>query len=464
MSLALGLMAMSPPKPTAGPASRAKRLVMWWEGWPRMVALALAGIGALGVAFGTLQFARVLIDLDSEGGGVEIDVPVDQEEPSYFERHPRNVLLLGSDTRANLSEEEQVMFGSEETVEGERSDTIILMHIDPDSEEAIAIHFPRDLRVDIAGPHGFDKINAAYEIGGPQLAIRTIREFTGLPIHNYVEVDLAGFQDLIDTIGGVRICVDRPLVDQLAGLNIPTAGCHTLDGDMALAFARARHIEGDTIPDFSRIGRQQQLMRAVMNKVMSAPSLLNPSLISRAVGNVTTDDTVSAADFLYLGQKLRELAQEDPSGASTLDFRVVPGVPEFIGEVSYVIPTDEAEEMFRRLRNGRPLGELGKVLINTERSPAQVNVAARDAGDPAETEATTGFLKRAGFIVHEPGPAPPGYEESVILYRPGSEPNAEAVHAYFEQLPMEEAPPELFGDTVQVLVLVGPDFAELTDG
>lgn len=453
---------MSPRKPTADPPSRAKRLVMWWEGWPRMVVLGLAGVGALVVAFGAFQFARVLTTAETKKDHDVTRVLDKPEEVHDWGRRPRNVLLLGSDTRANLSPEEQARFGSEETVLGERSDTIILVHIDPRRERAIAIHFPRDLRVDIFGPHGFDKINAAYEIGGSQLAVRTIRQFTGLPIHNYMEVDLAGFQNLIDALGGVRICVDRPMIDQPAGLNIPTAGCHTLNGDMALAFVRARHIEGDTIPDFSRIGRQQQLMRAVMNKVMSAPSLLRPELITQAVGNITTDESVSTADFLYLGQKLRELAQEDPTGSSTLDFRVVPGYPDFVGEVSYVLPGEEAEEMFRRLRNGRPLGNLGKVLINTAISPAQVNVQARDAGDPLATGETYGFLKRAGFIVHPSAPAPAGYEESVILYRPGSRPNAEVVQGFFDQLPVEEAPVELFEGEIQVLVIVAPDFAERT--
>jgi len=453
---------MSPRKSTAEPPSRGKRLLMWWEGWPRIMVLAIAGLAALAVAFGTLQVYRLL---DRLGETSKIDVGgtlVQPEDKSIFESQPRNVLLLGSDTRAGLSPEEQVQFGSEETVEGERSDTIILMHIDPKKEKAVVIHFPRDLRVEIPG-HGLDKINAAYELGGPKLAIRTVREFTGLPIHNYVEVDLAGFQGLIDALGGVRICVDRPMVDPLAGLSIESAGCHTLNGDEALAFARARHIEGDPIPDFSRIGRQQQLMRAILNRMLSAPSLLNPDRVTTAAQNFTTDESVTSTDFLYLGSKLRELAQEDPSGATTLDFRVVPGIPQFIGDVSYVIAEQpETNQLFEHLRTGEPLGDLGKVLINTSISPAQINVQARDAGDADGTAQTTAFLRKAGFIVHEEAPAPTGYEGSVILYRPGSEENAEVVQGYYEQLEIEEAPPELFGDTIQVLVIVAPDFADVT--
>jgi LCP family protein required for cell wall assembly len=450
---------MSQEKPTADPTSRAKRLVAWWEGWPRLVALSAAGVAAAVVAVYAIQGILLLetvkppIAVGSEA--------VDQRDRSIFEKKPRNVLLLGSDTRANLPEGQQVQFGSEETVQGERSDTIILLHIDPRREKAVAIHFPRDLRVEIPG-HGFDKINAAYEIGGPELAIKTVRTFTGLPIHNYVEVDLAGFQNLIDVLGGIRICVDRPMFDELAGLSIPTRGCHTLNGYEALAFARARHIEGDTIPDFSRIGRQQQLMRAILNRVLSAPSLLDKDLISEAAQNVSTDATVSPADFVYLGSKLRDLAQEDPSGTTTFDFRVVPSTPQLIEGVSYVVAQPEAEDLFERLRSGEPLGTIGTVLLQTDLSPAQVVVQARDAGNSTETSETTAYLRRAGFQVDDPTTAPNGYTESIILYRPGSAPNAQVVKGYFPNpaIQTEEAPPEIFGPRTQVLVIVGSDFEQ----
>jgi LCP family protein required for cell wall assembly len=451
---------MSSGKPTAAQPSRAKRLMTWWEGWPRLAALGIGGLASLLLVAGVFQGYRLLNRIADRP---TVDVPVQHEQRPWFETHPRNVLLLGSDSRAGLSAEEQAQFGSEETVEGERSDTIILIHIDPRAETATVIHFPRDLRVRIPG-HGLDKINAAYEIGGPRLAVETVHAFTRLPIHNYLEVDLAGFENLIDLLGGIRLCVDRPMVDPLAGLSINSAGCHTFDGSEALAFARARHIVGDTVPDYSRIARQQQLMRAVLNRVLSAPSLLDADLVTQAAQNVTTDDTVTPADFVYLGSKLKDLAQEDPAGVTTFDFRVVPSepAPELINDVSYVLPIQpDADEMFRRLREGKPLGDLGTVLALTLPSPAQINVQARDAGDATETDETDSFLRRAGFIVHDPAAAPTGYEESVILYRPGSQPNAEVVQGYFENLQMQEAPPELFGPEVQVLVVVGPDFASV---
>jgi LCP family protein required for cell wall assembly len=307
--------------------------------------------------------------------------------------------------------------------------------------------------------HGYDKINAAYEIGGAPLTVRTVQAFTGLHIHNYIEVDLVGFEKLVDLVGGVRICVDRPMFDALAGLSIPSAGCHTLDGAEALSFVRARHVEGDIIPDFSRIRRQQQFMRAMLNRVLSVRSLLDDDLVLQATQYVTTDQNISAADFLYLTSELRGISETDPSGATAVDFRVVPSTPHTIDGVSYVVPLPEADELFRRLREREPLGSVGEVLPGTLLSPAQIWVQARVAGNVDDADQTTSYLRRAGFIVDDPQAAPSGFHRSQILYRPGSLPNAQVVKGYLDQLAIQEAPPELFGPKTQVLVIVGSDWA-----
>jgi hypothetical protein len=196
---------------------------------------------------------------------------------------------------------------------------------------------------------------------------------------------------------------------------------------------------------------------------LSAPALLDTGLVTQAVQNVSTDPSVTTTDFVYLASQMRSLAQEDPSGATTFDFRVVPSTPasELIDGVSYVLPIQhEVNDLFRRRREGEPLGNIGRVLPQTQLSPAQVVVAARDAGNADETVRTTSYLRRAGFQVDDPAEAPSGYAESVILYRPGSAPNAEVVKGYFSNLDVEEAPPALFGGKTQVLVIVGPDFAQ----
>jgi len=429
-----------------------RRLPPWRRARPWI--LALSGGAAVVLAVAATWGINLLLELDRHPTVAGVDRELAPE--TNFDDHPRNVLILGSDTRAGLSPEEQAAFGTTEDVDGQRSDTIILVHIDPRREKAVVIHLPRDLRVDIPG-HGTDKINAAYEYGGPELVVRTVKEYTGLPIHNYVEVNLAGFQDIVDALGGVRICVDRPMHDDLAGLHLPRAGCYTLEGDRALAFVRARHIEDDIVPDFSRIARQQQFMRAMMNRLLSVRALLDSEVIGRALDNVRTDERLDAGDLLYLGQKLRELAQEDPSGARSLDFRVVPGIPQTIGEVSYVVPDQEqATELFERLSDGRPLGRLGVTLAQTLPSPAIIDVRLL-ATTGAETEEAEARLRRAGFVVLDTQPAPPWATHSEILFRPGAADRGEVVGRYFPGIPRREAIASTLGDA-EVAIVVADDF------
>jgi LCP family protein required for cell wall assembly len=456
------------PKPTAGPPFGARlrrrlpkpierRLPRWKDARPWVILAA--GLAAVLLSTAAMWGVNLVLELDRHPTvpGVDRELAVESD----FAKHPRNVLILGSDARGGLSPEEQAQFGTEDDVEGERSDTIILLHIDPRREKAVVVHFPRDLLVNIPG-HGDDKINAAYSLEGPELVVRTVKEFTGLPIHNYIEVDLAGFQNLVDALGGVRICVDQAMNDPLAGLDIPRAGCYTFDGDRALAFVRARHIQGDIVPDFSRIARQQQFMRAMMNRLVSVRNLLDSEVIEEAVGNVRTDERLSGADLLYLGQQLRRLAEEDPSGARSLDFRVVPGTPQTIDEVAYVVPEADAGELFRRLEDGRPLGRLGLTLAQTLPSPGIIKVRVLEAGSISEAEDAERLLLGAGFVLLETEQAQAGQEASEILYRPGAGPRAERVAGYFA-LPVREVSAGILGNA-EVAVVVGHDFGEVAEG
>src|SRR5205085_5165651 len=129
-----------------------------------------------------------------------------------------------------------------------------------------------------------------------------------------IAVNLAGFQAVVNALGGVPICVDRPMYDTLAGLNLPKAGCYNLRGFQALAFVRSRHVQGDCIPDFSRITRQQQFLRAVLAKILSRRELIHaPSLIKEALAHLTVDGKLTLADLVYLTRQLQGIS----SGAVT---------------------------------------------------------------------------------------------------------------------------------------------------
>lgn len=374
-----------------------------------------------------------------------------------FGENPVNVIVLGSDTREGLTPQEQEAHGTTQDVGGKRSDTLILVHLDPRREKAVLVHFPRDLRVEIPG-RGMDKINTAYNVGGPNLVVETVKRFTGLPIHHYVEVNFVGFREVVDSLGGVRMCVDRPLIDPLARLRIPRAGCSTFDGQRALAFVRARNVEGDAIPDFSRIARQQQFIRAVLNKLLRVGTLVNPGVVRNVAENVTTDATLETTELLALGNELRSLAATGPGGATGVDFRTVPSAPEEIGGTAFVVADEtKSQKLFDRLRLGEPLGSLGKFQVGTAASPATIKVVVLDAGGGQRAEQVQAALDRAGFIMLEGRDAPADLRSSEVLFKSGNDSLADVVKAFFPSLDVRQAPKGILRGAA-VAVLVGDDF------
>ena len=380
-----------------------------------------------------------------------------------------NILILGSDSRAGLSKSQQVLFGNTHDVTGHRSDTIMVLHLDPREKKAVVLSFPRDLWVHI--PHqGMDKITSAYE-GGPDRVAETIEKLSGLRINHLVAVNLAGFEAVVNALGGVPICIDRPMYDQLAGLNLPHAGCYNLKGFQALAFVRARHVQGDCIPDFSRIARQQQFLRAVLAKILSRSELLHaPSLIKAALGHLLVDKGLTLADLIYLTRQLQ--------GVSTGNaiFRAVPGttknVSTSVGLQSVVIMEPVAKQIFNRLRTGRPIGQLGVSLGLTAISPANVQVRVFDDDSGGKAQKVYSLLQRAGFDIQSTLP----WDNRVkangpeILYRSDQKLGkqmADVVHGYFPELPEVAAHRSVVTSDVAVVIPAGyhgPGVSSATPG
>jgi LCP family protein required for cell wall assembly len=375
-----------------------------------------------------------------------------------------NYLLLGSDSRAGLTPEEIAAFGDDEHIGGDnRSDTIILVHTEPDQKEAVFLSFPRDLWVDIPGV-GMGRINTAFEGGiqggGPQKVAHVIKDLTGMQIHHVLYVDLAGFKALVDALGGVDMCVPYPMYDELTLLDIP-AGCQHFDGFTALAYVRTRHQPCDAIPDFARISRQQQFLRAVISKILQPGQLLRlPELVPELIGNFVVDPGLrNPAELVYLAGQLQGVTGD------AAQFRTVPSVPAGIyvnGQyLSVVNMVDPAEELFRRIREGRPLGELGVDLASTPPSPANIAVAVQ--GDPGGV-ATTVFdtLTEGGFdtspgILDASQLDAPG-RDPLILFREGQESKAKVVGTYFRDLDLAPAPAGLMPDGVDVAVVVPSNY------
>ena len=208
-----------------------------------------------------------------------------------------NYLLLGTDSRAGLSPEEQTHFGSNSDIGGtSRADTIMLVHTDPNLQKAIVVSFPRDLWVDIPG-HGTNKINAAYALGGPALATQTVKQFLGVEINHVVEVSFENFPELIDALGGVTYKGDAVLSKINGGnanggytLRLPK-GETEIDGKQALALARTRkNLRNPAEDDLTRARRQQQLVAAMKDKVTSFETFIRLPWVSWAAPKAVRSD------------------------------------------------------------------------------------------------------------------------------------------------------------------------------
>lgn len=217
-----------------------------------------------------------------------------------------------------------------------RTDTLILVNIDPVEKTARMMSIPRDLKVVIPG-YGVHKINAAFALGefnqvqggGAGLTIRTIESNLGIPVHSFVQIDFQGFVQMIDTVGGVTVDVPYPIRDdEYPGENFSyqriyfPAGWQHLDGQEALIYARTRHQDGDSM----RSARQQQVLMAVRDQAVSLDLVTQlPTLIRQFGDSVRTD--ISITDAVKLGQLGMSIPREDITSTS-----LVPSIYETTGD------------------------------------------------------------------------------------------------------------------------------------
>ena len=210
---------------------------------------------------------------------------------------------------------------------GQRSDTIMLWRVNPETNQLAVLSFPRDLYVDIAGGRK-NRINTAYEPDNPNRLVETIDRNFGLPVDHYIQVDFCAFKQLVDAVGGVGVPFTYPARDRRAGLAITETGCVNLAGDMALSYVRSRHYQYEDPPgsgnwsqdptsDFGRIARQQDFLRRVVTKVIN-DGLYSPSVASALIETnskyLVTDTGLTLRRMLEFGNTLRRL---DPTTITT---------------------------------------------------------------------------------------------------------------------------------------------------
>lgn len=273
-----------PPPGNPGPPTRTKK-----RRWPKIlltvgvtlaVLAALAGVGAF-------------VLMQKVGQITVIGVPGTEAAP--VDNEPVNILLMGSDDRTGKGNKG---YGLDSGRTTPRSDTTILLHISADRSRALALSIPRDLWVEQPNCTGKDwagsyaKFNNAFEQGGAACTSELVEEVTGLPVNHVVVVDFNGFKQMVDAMGGVEVCLERPVDDVDAKLKLP-AGTSVVDGEQALAFVRARKTLGDG-SDIGRIQRQQAFLSAAIRKATDSQLLLNPARVYEMIDVATRSLTVSS--------------------------------------------------------------------------------------------------------------------------------------------------------------------------
>lgn len=183
-------------------------------------------------------------------------------------------LLVGSDSRAGLTDEQvqELATGTESDAGGQRTDTILLLHVPRGTGPSVLVSLPRDSYVDIPG-NGQNKLNAAFAFGGPQLLVQTVEGETGIGIDSYVETGFAGFATVVEALGGIEVCPPAPLQDPAAGIDLP-AGCQEVAGAQALGYVRSR--QTDATGDLARVQRQREVLGGIMDRTLDPALLLNP--------------------------------------------------------------------------------------------------------------------------------------------------------------------------------------------
>lgn len=228
---------------------------------------------------------------------------------------PLDILVLGANDSANQTVADDLADGSW-TPGVHRSDTVMLVHVPANRQSAQIVSIPRDGWVKVptfpGDVHGSAKLDAAFSWGGPKLAVRTVQQLTGVHIDHVAIINWAGFQDLTDVLGGVRIYIPHTFTDDVQNVTW-TKGWHTLNGYQALQYVRTRHGLADG--DLGRIQRQQNFLRTIVGTLLSSGTFENPITLARAIGTfssfIEVDDTWSAGDIRSLGFAMRHVGGSD---------------------------------------------------------------------------------------------------------------------------------------------------------
>jgi LCP family protein required for cell wall assembly len=378
---------------------------------------------------------------------------------------PLNLLVVGADSREGLTAAQRRRLSiSANAGIGERSDTMMLVHISADRRDVTVVSLPRDSYVTIPAytddqgqrrPAQRNKLNAAYAFGGAPLLIETVHELTGVEINHYVEVGFSGVVNMVDALHGVDVCVPNAVDDSRhSGLVLP-AGTSHVGGAMGLAFVRARYI--DPTADLGRMQRQQQFLAAMFQRATSLGVLLDPGQLSgfldAALSSVKVDDSLTRDAMLDLASGLQSLKPKN------LRFLTVPlaNPNGYVDGVGSVVLWDKAKarEVFASLQSDQPLVKPSKGT-KVSVAPSRIRVQVLNGSSVAGLAGTaSNDLAALGYVIA----APAGNADrtdvttTVIQYDPTWSESVKTLQAAFPGAEVQAV--EGMGGTFKVLVGTG---------
>ncbi|MFN8015350.1 MAG: LCP family protein [Acidimicrobiia bacterium] len=277
---------------------------------------------------------------------------------------PANFLLIGSDTRSFVkSQKDKNAFTDSQGETGQRSDTMMIIHVDPKDKKTTVLAIPRDTQVQIPGI-GKQKINASFNAdlgGGPDKVIETIKANFDISIQHYVELDFDTFRKVVKALGSVNVYFPAPARDKKSGLDTKMkSGCIALDGDGALSYVRSRYYEQyvdgkwqqDPTSNYGRIARQQEFMKRVATiavKKSLADPLKGKKVSDAIIENLQVDQNLKKDDIFKLMNTFNKV---DPNDPNHVVFETLPVKSKYINGVSYdLIQSSEAEPMLEVFRD-----------------------------------------------------------------------------------------------------------------
>jgi LCP family protein required for cell wall assembly len=278
--------------------------------------------------------------VDNVPGG---DRPADAAGHTY--------LLVGSDSREGLTAAQRKEYATGNAA-GKRTDTIMLVHVSESGGKPVLISIPRDSYVPIPG-HGSNKINAAFAFGGAKLLTQTVEQVTGLHVDGYLEIGFGGFAEIVDSLGGVHLCVARDMKDEKAHIDLKK-GCQVLNGPNSLGYVRARY--SDPLGDLGRANRQRQFLGAVMKQAATPSTVLIPwrykGFVDASAGGIIVGEETSMRDAVRILQAMRAVSNDE--GLSLTVPIADTALPTNAG-LAVKWNTEQAKALFTMLKKDEPL-------------------------------------------------------------------------------------------------------------